>query len=79
MSALDQLPMWVVYDHPKDFPRNYVARRWEWNDVAQDYFATPELMVAPDVDMIRTELQKRGLVRLERHEDDGPKIMETWV
>ena len=23
------ISMWVVYDHPKDYPDSYVARLWE--------------------------------------------------
>ena len=27
-SADDALPMWVVYDHPSDYPETYIARQW---------------------------------------------------
>jgi hypothetical protein len=79
-STLEELPMWVVYDHPIDFPNSYVARLHQWDEQAKAYVASPtEMMVAADVDLIRRELFSLGFHKLDRHPDDLPVIMETWV
>jgi hypothetical protein len=68
-----ELPMWVVYDHPSDFPNNYVARRWHGER------ATSDLMVCPDLEVIRRQLRLRGLYKLDRWEGDDPMIVEVWL
>ena len=68
-----ELPMWVVYERPKDFPNCYVARLWIGE------MPTEELMVSTNVDDIRRALQGRGLVKLMRDPEDGPQILETWL
>jgi hypothetical protein len=71
------LSMWVVYDHPTDYPTEYVARRHEV--VAGGSRPTNEAMASRDLDMLRDELAGRGLVMLQRMDGDDPKIMETWL
>ena len=70
---MNGLPIWVVYDHPKDFPNNYVARLWIGEKL------TGDMMIAPDIDMLRDELERRGLVKLMPQEGDDPVILETWL
>lgn len=70
---LDELAIWTVYDHPTDYPHNYVARKFFGET------PTSEIMVCPDVDEIRNVLRAYGLVRLSRQDGDDPKIMETWL
>ena len=70
---MKRLPMWVVYDHPSDFPGSYVARRWEGE------LPTDAVMVAPDLETLRGMLADFGLVCLARHPGDDPKIVEAWL
>lgn len=72
MSAAG-LPIWVVYDHPNDFPNIYVARLWV------GLRATEEFIVSPDLEGLRDVLIGRGLVKLDRMEGDDPAILETWL
>lgn len=65
--------IWVIYDHPRDFPNDFVARRWVGEE------ATREIICAKTVNALRDMLEGRGLVRLERHHSDDPVIMETWL
>lgn len=68
------LPIWVVYDHPKDFPNNFVARLWVGER------PTDTMMICPDLERLRDEINRRGAtVKLMRHADDDPKILETWL
>ena len=65
--------MWVVYDHPRDMPHSFVARRWINGE------ASPDMMIGPDLELIRTMLEQRGLTPLCRNEEDDPVILETWI
>ncbi|NGO54551.1 hypothetical protein [Allomesorhizobium camelthorni] len=74
MSAKKEgLPIWTVYDHPKDFPDSFVARLY----VGQTPTAT--FMSCPDLDMLRGQLAEMGLVPLARSEGDDPVIVEVWL
>jgi hypothetical protein len=67
------IPIWVVYDHPADWPGCFVARCWRGEE------PTDAVMVAPDLDTLRGWLADFGLVKLDRHASDDPKIVETWL
>ena len=65
--------LWTIYDHPRDYPNSYVARRWE-NDQP-----TGEHMVSPDIESLRDQMRARGLALLSREQADDPCIVETWL
>lgn len=71
----DVLSMWHVYDRPKDYPTQYVARRWE---VLNEPSATTDIFVADTLDGLRN-LLPQGLYRLPASPGDDPVILETWV
>jgi hypothetical protein len=73
----DALSIWVIYDHPTDFPHNFVARRHV--AYGPDAGPTADLMIAPDLGLIRKEMERRGLTRLHRFPEDDDKIVETWL
>ena len=73
----DALWMWVIYDHPTDFPDVFVARRHIC--YGPDAGPTQDVMVAPVLDMIRAEMERRGLTMLARFPNDDPSIVETWL
>ena len=68
----DKLSIWTVYDHPSDFPSNFVARRFEGEAPTDDIIISPNLMA------LREVLAIKGLNCLTRNEADDPKIIETW-
>jgi hypothetical protein len=72
----DPLKMYVVYDHPKDFPDRYVVREWLVTDNA-----TPGdvLFMSSKVDEIRATLKKLDLYPIPKNPADDPKILETWI
>jgi hypothetical protein len=72
----EYLSMWTIYDHPRDHPEVFVARRWEVRD---EPTPTSELMISGDLEYIREQMRARGLYCLERSPDDDPKIIETWL
>ncbi len=73
----EQLSMWVVYDHPTDFPDNIIARRWVI--VGPLFYATEETIKTDDIETMRNDMIMRGLTVLQRSPTDDPKIMEMWI
>jgi hypothetical protein len=67
------LVIWTIYDHPRDFPNTFVARKFAGAR------ATNDIMVAARLDDIRNMLERMGLVCLGRQPDDDPKIVEMWL
>jgi hypothetical protein len=67
------LDIWVVYDHPLDWPDYFVARRWASET------PTGDMILDKDLERLRAALEARGLVHLDRMEGDDPVILETWL
>lgn len=66
--------MWVVYDHPQDYPACWVARKWIGEQ------PTDAILVAPTLELLRKWLaDDMGLYRLDRFEGDDPIIKEVWL
>jgi hypothetical protein len=74
----DALMMWTVYDHPRDYPHSFVARKFAVSG-AGGTVATTDMIVAPTLDSIRKLMIERGLTCITRSPDDDPKIVETWL
>lgn len=70
------LSVWTVYCRPRDYPRDYVARRFEC--VGPGARPTDDMFVAASLEEIRA-LLPRGLIRSPRHPDDDPKVVEAWI
>lgn len=66
------LNIWVIYDHPDDFPDQFTARRWVLDRPTDEY------LFADTLDELRGKLPP-GLVRLQRDPADDPKIVESWL
>ena len=89
MSAEVQLPVnrepppgvwmtqWVIYKHPKDHPDHYVLRASYITD-AHNIMVDPMAWKHKNVEVLRA-IVPPGLVKLERHEDDDPAILEVWL
>ena len=66
------LPMWMIYDRPKDHPDGFIARRFE------SIMPTGDTL-AGELEELRSTFEAAGLFRLPRSEDDEPQIVETWL
>jgi hypothetical protein len=75
----DAISHWTVFDHPRDFPDIFVARRCEVTRDNPDPVATDDIIGALSLDDLRDCLSQAGLVALMRSEDDDPKIVEVWI
>lgn len=70
------LSMWVVYDHPSDYPAHYIARLHE---VGTTHQVTDQVLVSATLEPLQEQLAGRGLIRITRNEEDDPVIVETWI
>ncbi len=73
----NSLAIWTVYDHPRDFPGDFVARRFVVD--AGGARPTDDILTAKSIDVLRDLLEARGLVKLDRSPGDDPKIVESWL
>jgi hypothetical protein len=60
----DELYLWVVCDHPRDYPDGFIARRHAVTAVGSG--PTSEVLVSADLEAIRAVLEGWGLTRLAR-------------
>lgn len=71
------LEMWTVYDHPRDFPEYFVARKFLVEGGQPR--STPQAVVCKQLAPLREWLAVRGLVPLARNDGDDSVIVESWV
>jgi hypothetical protein len=72
----ESLPMWVVYDHPSDYPDRYVARQ---HVVGIEGDKPTDRMMGGSLEAIRAALSNLGLVCITRNKQDDPVIVEVWL
>lgn len=77
MSEQTQLSMWTVYDHPSDFPNDYVARRWLVHTLGPE--PTGDVLRSSSLQTLRVALGMRGLHVIPRSAEDDPIVVETWL
>jgi len=71
-----QLSMWTIYAHPRDYPTQYVARRWVVGDGVS--LATDDVAIADTLAAVRKKIPS-GLYRMDRFDEDDLCIAEVWV
>jgi hypothetical protein len=76
----EPLVFYAIYEHPRDYPHSFVARRWRLVDGAKEPDRLP-LVVGPTLEAVREVLHCSafGLTRLERDPYDDPVIVEVWI
>lgn len=67
-----KIPMIVIYEKPKDFPNNYIARLWDTNK------PTNIAVVRDTLEELR-EVIPNHMVKFDRNIDDDKVIVEVWV
>lgn len=71
------LSMWTVYDHPRDMPDFFIARRWAIR--AMKTMPTKDVIRDTDLEAVRDRLRTMGLHQLARNAADDLVIIETWI
>jgi len=72
------LTVWVIYDHPSDYPNSYVLRPQVLVRGQKEPVALSQAWTADTPDQLRRIIPP-GLHRLDRQPDDHPQILETWI
>lgn len=75
------ISMWVIYDHPNDYPGSFVLRQHVTvfaPNVPPREFAEIACRVSDDVTELRAFIP-RGAVNLGRSPGDDAKILEVWM
>ncbi len=66
---------YVIYDRPKDFPNNYVVRRYTffpgWVEIG-------EYLLADSLEEARRFIPQES-IPIGRDPTDDPVIVETWI
>jgi hypothetical protein len=66
------LEMFVVYDHPRDYPGHFVVRRWTGGKPTSDF------AIADSLEKARAVVPT-GLYRLPHQPGEDDVIVETWI
>jgi hypothetical protein len=79
-SPMPSLNLYTIYDSPRDFPGEFICRRFEIICDGAERMPVAREMVArgPTLQAVRDQLPP-GLYRLGRDVTDEPQIVETWV
>lgn len=73
------LSTWTIYDHPRDFPHSFVARRFESGKGNPDPVPTSDIIAGTKLEALRDCFHRAGLVALARAEADDPVVVEVWL
>ena len=67
-----RIPMICIYDHPTDYPNEFVARVWDAS------YPTHVIATANTLDEIRAKIPP-NMTRLPSMKYDDPVIVEVWI
>lgn len=81
IAGMASMPMIVVYKNPKDFPGQFVARRFECKPDGTCQSFTKPVAVKLDYDKVREAVKANlpGATRIARDPQDDPVILEVWL
>jgi hypothetical protein len=68
--------MFVVYEHPKDYPGHFVVRRWAFGP--RGFQACQDAQLATTLEEARA-LVPGSYMRMPRAAGDDAVIVESWV
>lgn len=71
------LAVWVIYDHPKDYPDFYVVRK----QIAGNGQVRPtgHYFLSNTLGPLRQIVEAMGLTCIPRDPSDDPVIVECWI
>jgi hypothetical protein len=74
------LPIYVITKNPQDYPGKYVVRvQFPTKDPRRPIAVGPVIAVVGNLRAARRALDPLPVVRMQRHPDDDPVIVETWL
>lgn len=72
------LSLYVIYDHPRDFPQHYVMRRWDIHPALPAPIPNGNPMIAKELETVRQGVPP-GYICIGRHSCDDPAILEVYI
>lgn len=79
-QKVEKLSMFVIYEHPDDFPGEYVVRRHELREGCPGIVVPMEMIGQPQKTLSAArDLVPDGLTCLASDPEDLPCIKEVWV
>ena len=66
------MELWVVYEHPSDYPNKFVARKFVLDQ------PTAEIVIGGTIEEARLGIPK-GLTRFLPDKEDDECIVEIWL
>jgi hypothetical protein len=69
--------LYVIYDHPFDYPDDFVIRRWEMQQPKEIVGLAKTLEQARA--MLKSSVKGVMLTNIGRYGADDPKITEVWL
>jgi hypothetical protein len=73
----NKLWMFVIYDHPRDYPDEFVCRRC-YPEKGRVIYELELFARGPTIESIRDKIPP-GQVCFRRSDGDDPVIVETWL
>ncbi len=70
-----RLPMWIIYQNPKDLPVQTLARLWY---TLPDPVPTQTIIIG-SLQTLRSAVSSHGYTNMGRAAADDPCIVEVWV
>ena len=67
-----RIPLICIYDHPTDYPDKFIARLWDCSA------PTNIIATADTLEELRAKIPD-CMVKLDRHPQDDPRIVEVWI
>ena len=77
-NRVSAIELYVLYEHPRDAPGQWVMRRWTIRQGAVQPVAGYALMAA-DPEPLRRLMRDEGRVVMPRFDGDDPCIVEVWL
>lgn len=78
VRACESVSLWVIYDHPSDYPGHFVVRRWEVVGGVPVPLPESQCGLAESLENARGFVPG-GAVNLGRSDGDDSVIVEVWI
>lgn len=73
----ERLTIWTIYNKPKDFPEDIVAREWLIQNGSA--IAMTHCLKFKSLDETSLFFDEAGYFFIKRHESDDPCIVGVWM
>lgn len=81
MANTECMSMWVIYEHPRDYPNDYIAREWYIEAGKKPEPSPVTFFKAPEREVVERFVQAvcPDAIGLLPNTDDDPCIIGIWM